>query len=66
MIIPRLKQQIKAKKLLQKAIAEELGISPQNFTNKLRRGTFNKLEIERMNQLLEIKPKGILKNEQFN
>ena len=54
-LINELKGKILAKGYTQKKIAEEIGITPKTFSEKLKRGIFGSDEIEVMIEKLELK-----------
>jgi len=55
MDVLKLKVSITEKGLTQSKVAKQIGVSPQAFSAKLKRGVFGSDEIEKMVRILELK-----------
>jgi transcriptional regulator with XRE-family HTH domain len=53
-LVNELKGKIKAKGYTQEKLAKELGISPKTLSNKLSKGIFGAVEIEKIIKILDI------------
>lgn len=54
-LIDELKGKIRAKGYTQKKLAREIGMSPKTLSNRLNKGIFGSVEIEKMIKILDIK-----------
>ena len=53
-LVNELKGKIKAKGYTQEKLAKELGMSPKTLSNKLNKGIFGSVEIEKIIEVLDI------------